>query len=148
MKHLPIAIGSDHAGFELKEHLKTLLAGKGFSVEDKGTHSTQSTDYPDYAHQVANAVEVGSAELGILVCGSGNGVCMTANKHSGVRAALAWTPEIAELARLHNDANVICIPARFIPEETADAIAEIFLQTKFEGGRHQLRVEKIEGGAV
>jgi ribose 5-phosphate isomerase B len=144
----PIAIGCDHAGFELKEHLKALLAGKGFSVEDKGTYSTNSTDYPDYAHQVANAVEVGSAELGILVCGSGNGVCITANKHHGVRAALAWTPEIAELARLHNDANVVCIPARFISEETADAIAEIFLKTKFEGGRHQLRVEKIEGGAL
>ena len=143
-----LAIGSDHAGFELKEHLKTLLAGKGFSVEDKGTNSTNSTDYPDYAHQVANAVEVGSAGLGILVCGSGNGVCITANKHRGVRAALAWTPEIAELARLHNDANVVCIPARFISEETAEAIVEIFLKTKFEGGRHSLRVAKIEEGAL
>lgn len=125
-----------------------MLTEKGFSVEDKGTHSDSSTDYPDYAHQVANAVEVGSAGLGILVCGSGNGVCMTANKHHGVRAALAWTAEVAELARQHNDANVVCIPARFIPEETAEAIAEVFLKTDFEGGRHRRRVEKIEGGAL
>ncbi len=139
-----LAIGSDHAGFEVKEMLKKALAEKGWAVEDKGTFSTESADYPDYAHEVARAVETEKAPLGILVCGSGNGVCITANKHSGVRAALAWTPEIAQLARQHNNANVICVPARFVSEADARAIAEAFLQTDFEGGRHSRRVEKIE----
>ncbi len=140
-----LAIGSDHAGYDVKELLKKTLSETGWTVEDKGTFSTDSTDYPDYAHEVAKAVETGAAPLGILVCGSGNGVCITANKHHGVRAALAWTPEIAELARQHNDANVVCIPARFVSEADAQAIADTFLKTAFEGGRHSRRVEKIEG---
>ncbi len=139
-----LAIGSDHAGFDVKEMLKAALTEKGWAVEDKGTFSTESADYPDYAHEVATAVETGKAPLGILVCGSGNGVCITANKHHGVRAALAWTPEIAQLARQHNDANIICVPARFVTEADARAIADAFLQTAFEGGRHSRRVEKIE----
>jgi ribose 5-phosphate isomerase B len=139
-----LAIGSDHAGYDVKELLKKTLSGNGWTVADKGTFSTESTDYPDYAHEVGKAVETGTATLGILVCGSGNGVCITANKHHGVRAALAWTPEIAELARQHNDANVVCIPARFVSEADAQAIADIFLKTAFEGGRHSRRVEKIE----
>ncbi len=140
-----LAIGSDHAGFDVKEMLKKTLSDMGFMLDDKGTFSTESTDYPDYAHAVARAVEEGKSELAILVCGSGNGVCITANKHPGVRAALAWTPEIARLARQHNNANIVCIPARFVSEEEARAIAEAFLQTPFEGGRHGRRVDKIEG---
>lgn len=140
-----LAIGCDHAGYDTKEMLKKTLEQQGWTVADKGTHSTESTDYPDYAHQVARAVADGSAALGILVCGSGNGVCITANKHTGVRAALAWQPEIAALARQHNDANVVCIPARYVSEQEARTIAETFLQTGFEGGRHSRRVEKIEG---
>lgn len=139
-----LAIGSDHAGFDVKEMLKKALAENGWTVEDKGTFSTESADYPDYAHEVATAVQTAKAPLGILVCGSGNGVCITANKHPGVRAALAWTPEIAQLARQHNDANIICVPARFVTEADARAIADAFLQTAFEGGRHSRRVEKIE----
>ncbi|RYD53557.1 MAG: ribose 5-phosphate isomerase B [Sphingobacteriales bacterium] len=139
-----LAIGSDHAGYDVKELLKKALSETGWTVDDKGTFSTESTDYPDYAHEVGKAVETGAARLGILVCGSGNGVCITANKHHGVRAALAWTPEIAELARQHNDANVVCIPARFVSEADAQAIADTFLKTAFEGGRHSRRVEKIE----
>jgi len=145
-KSLPIAIGADHAGYDAKEALKKIVERHGYSVEDKGTHSTDSTDYPDYAHAVANAVEIGSAAAGILVCGSGNGVCMTANKHHGVRAALAWTPEIAKLSREHNDANILCVPARFIDDRAAEEMVETFLKTAFEGGRHQRRVEKIDAG--
>lgn len=146
-KNLPIAIGSDHAGFEVKEQLKKLIEQHGYSVDDKGTHSADSTDYPDYAHPVANAVEIGTATAGILVCGSGNGVCMTANKHHGVRAALTWNTELAELARQHNNANILCVPARFVDESTAQSMVEAFLKTDFEGGRHQKRVEKIDAGA-
>lgn len=146
-KSLPIAIGSDHAGFDVKEQLKKLIESHGYAVDDKGTHNTDSTDYPDYAHPVANAVEIGTAAAGILVCGSGNGVCMTANKHHGVRAALTWTPELAELARQHNDANVLCVPARFVEKKVAEEMVETFLKTAFEGGRHQKRVEKIDAGA-
>lgn len=145
---MPLALGSDHAGYEYKEFLKQALTKAGWTVDDKGTDGPESTDYPDYAHLVANAVEIGTAAAGILVCGSGNGVCMTANKHRGVRAALAWNGEVAQLARQHNNANVLCIPARFVPSQDAQAMVEAFLTTAFEGGRHEKRVNKIDSGAV
>jgi ribose 5-phosphate isomerase B len=138
-----ISIGSDHAGFELKQHLISVLQDLGNEVVDKGTYSLDSTDYPDYAHPVADSVESGDASLGVLICGSANGVCMTANKHAGVRAAIAWLPEIASLARQHNDANVVCIPARFLSQEMAVDILKSFISTDFEGGRHSRRVDKI-----
>jgi ribose 5-phosphate isomerase B len=138
-----IAIGSDHAGFEQKEKLKTWLAATGYTVKDYGTHSLDSVDYPDFAHPVADAVEKNEFDLGILLCGSANGVAITANKHQGIRAALCWTDEIASLARQHNNANIVCIPARFVSEEMAKKIAETFLNTAFEGGRHANRVGKI-----
>ena len=143
-KQLPIVIGSDHAGFHYKEKIKTWLTQQGWQVEDKGTHSTDSTDYPDYAHQVANMVEEGAAAAGLLICGSGNGVCMTANKHKGIRAALTWTKELAALSRQHNNANILCIPARFVPNETISEMVQAFLTTEFEGGRHAKRADKIE----
>ena len=139
----PIAIGSDHAGFELKEDIISFLEGKGLSFKDFGTHSTESTDYPDYAHPVAAAVDKGDAAFGILICGSANGVAITANKHQGVRAAICWGPELAKLARQHNDANIICIPARFIREGDADLMVALFMQPPFDGGRHEKRVNKI-----
>ncbi|RYZ32469.1 MAG: ribose 5-phosphate isomerase B [Sphingobacteriales bacterium] len=142
-KSLPIAIGSDHAGFHYKEQLKTWLAQQGWTVDDKGTYSTDSTDYPDYAHPVATMVEDGQAAAGILICGSGNGVCMTANKHKGIRAALCWNEELAILSRQHNNANVLCLPERFIEYTSAQNMTELFLSTAFEGGRHERRVEKI-----
>lgn len=144
-KHLPLAIGADHAGFEYKTMLIEMLKAAGWQVEDKGTYSADSTDYPDYAHPVANMVEGGTAAAGVLICGSGNGICMTANKHKGIRAALCWNVELAELARQHNNANVICIPARFVSEELAKQMTEKFLATDFEGGRHEKRVNKISG---
>jgi len=140
-----IAIGSDHAGFKLKEELLEQLRGQGRAVEDKGTFSAESTDYPDFAHAVAREVAAGQVDRGIVICGSGNGVNITANKHAGVRSALAWTVEIAQLARQHNNANVVALPARFISAEEALAITEAFLDTPFEGGRHQRRVSAIEG---
>lgn len=139
--NLKIAIGSDHAGFLMKEHLRNYLSG--FEVQDFGTYSSDSVDYPDFAHPVAESVEQGRNELGILVCGSANGVAITANKHQGIRAAIAWEVELAELARKHNNANIICIPARFISEETSVQIVEKFINTLFEGGRHTGRVDKI-----
>ncbi len=139
IKH--IAIGSDHAGFDYKEVIKKHLSN--YLVKDFGTHSTDSVDYPDFAHPVASAVESGEFQLGILICGSANGVAITANKHAGIRAAICWKAEIASLARQHNDANILCIPARFISQEEATEIVETFLNTKFEGGRHQNRVNKI-----
>lgn len=142
-KELPLAIGADHAGFEYKEEIRQWLSDLGWTLDDKGTHSIDSTDYPDYAHPVASMVEEGKAGLGILICGSANGVAITANKHQGIRAALCWKPEIAELARQHNNANVICLPARFMSLEEAKKSVEIFLSTAFEGGRHQKRVDKI-----
>lgn len=142
-KSLPIAIGCDHAGFEYKENLKKMLTAQGWQVSDKGTYSTDSTDYPDYAHPVAQMVENGEAAAGILVCGSGNGVCITANKHAGIRAALCWNNELAALARQHNNANVICIPSRFVDYSVAEQMAGTFLSTAFEGGRHEKRVNKI-----
>ena len=138
-----IVIGCDHAGFDYKEAIKEMLSNKGFQVIDKGTFDTSSMDYPDVAHPVATAVENGNALLGILICGSGNGVCMTANKHSGIRAALCWNNELAALARQHNNANILCLPARFIDLGLAKEMTETFLNTSFEGGRHQNRVNKI-----
>ena len=141
---LPIVIGSDHAGFEYKEYLKAKLIESGYTIDDKGAHSADRADYPDFAHPVAQAVSDGTAGVGILICGSGNGVCMTANKHAGIRAALCWTIEVASLARQHNDANILCIPARFVSEEVVVEMAQAFLNTSFEGGRHEQRVEKID----
>ena len=140
---LPIAIGSDHAGFEYKEKLKLFLEQQGLKTTDFGTHSAESVDYPDFAHPVANAVEKNEATFGILICGSANGVAITANKHQKIRAAICWEEEIAELARKHNDANVICIPARFVSETLAEKMVSAFLTTEFEGGRHANRVNKI-----
>ena len=135
-------IGSDHAGFELKQYLLPLLQLHGFDCNDHGTYSADSVDYPDFAHPVASAVGTGEG-LGLLICGSGNGVCMAANKHAGIRAALCWEVELARLARLHNDANVLCLPARFVSPALAWAMVEAFLSTSFEGGRHQNRINKI-----
>ncbi len=138
-----IAIGSDHAGFEHKEALKKWLENNGYSVKDFGTHSLDSVDYPDFAHPVADAVEKNEVDSGMLLCGSANGVAITANKHQGIRAALCWTEEIAALARQHNNANIVCIPARFVSYAQAEKILHTFLNTSFEGGRHERRVEKI-----
>ncbi len=139
-----IPIASDHAGFELKEKIKAKLEAMGYAVEDLGTHSPASTDYPDYAHPLAREIETGQAKRGVLLCGTGLGMSYAANRHPHVRAAVAWAPEIAELARKHNDANVLALPARFVSEADAEAIVEKFLNTPFEGGRHQPRVDKIE----
>ena len=143
-----IGIGSDHAGFTYKEMIKEYLEQKGYTVTDFGTDSLDSTDYPDYVHPLAGAVDKGELPRGILICGSGNGVCMTANKYPGVRAGLAWEEELASLTRLHNDANVVCIPERFTEKDQALAIVDAFLDTDFEGGRHQRRVDKIVPLAV
>lgn len=138
-----IAIGSDHAGFELKSKIIEVLKEMGNIVEDFGCFSTDSVDYPDFAHAVCTSITSKQNEMGVLICGSGNGISMAANKHKGIRAALSWTTEIAELARLHNDANIVSLPARFIDETTAKDIVKIFFNTSFEGGRHQTRVDKI-----
>ncbi len=139
----PIAIGSDHAGFEYKEDVISFLEGKGLPVKDLGTYSKDSVDYPDFAHPVANAVENDEAAYGILLCGSANGVAITANKHKGIRAAICWGEELAKLSREHNDANILCIPARFVREGDVEKMVGIFMTTHFEGGRHAKRVEKI-----
>lgn len=133
----------DHAGYELKEVVKQKLIEKGFEVKDYGTYSSESVDYPDYAHPLGAAINRGEFARGIVICGSGNGVQMTVNKYPNVRCALCWTPEIASLGRQHNNCNVIALPARFISQETALEIVDVFLTTEFEGGRHQRRVEKI-----
>lgn len=138
-----IAIGCDHAGYEYKEAIINALEEKNIVCLDKGTDSLDSVDYPDFVHPVADSIGAGLANLGIIVCGSGNGAAMTANKHQGIRAALCWNNELASLARLHNDANIISIPARFISIEEAISMVEIFLATEFEGGRHARRVGKI-----
>lgn len=138
-----IAIGADHAGFAYKEQIKKWLESTDYQVTDFGTYSADSADYADFAHPVALAVESGQADRGILVCGSGEGVSMTANKHQGIRAALVWQPAIAELTRQHNDANVLCLPERFISLEDALQAVHLFLTTAFEGGRHQRRVDKM-----
>lgn len=139
----PIAIGADHAGFEFKQMIVDLLEGKNLAVKDFGTHSTDSVDYPDFAHPVANAVESGEACCGILICGSANGVAISANKHAGIRAAICWASTIAMLARQHNNANVVCIPSRFVSPPEAEEMVNVFLSTAFEGGRHETRVQKI-----
>ena len=139
----PVAIGADHAGYALKSIIVDLLKSKGLQVTDFGTHSEDSVDYPDFAHPTANAVEGGEAAWGILICGSANGVAITANKHQGIRAALCWNEEIAELSRQHNNANIICIPARFVSVTVAENMVTTFAQTAFEGGRHEKRVGKI-----
>ncbi|MDD6765919.1 MAG: ribose 5-phosphate isomerase B [bacterium] len=138
-----IGLCSDHAGFELKEQVKTWLESKGLSYQDFGTHSTDSCDYPDYAHPMAQAVEAGNVYPGIAICGTGNGIGMTLNKHQGIRAALCWNAEIAQLARAHNDANVLVMPGRFISWDEAEKILKVFFATEFEGGRHQRRIDKI-----
>ena len=141
---MSIGVASDHAGYELKTKVIKHLEGKGCVVHDFGTDSAESVDYPDYAHKLASAVESGSCQFGIAICGSGNGVNMTVNHHRKVRGALCWTPEIAALARQPNDANIISLPARFIEASIALQMVDVFLSTDFEGGRHQRRVEKID----
>ena len=138
-----IAIGCDHAGFEYKQQLVTFLEEKGYQVKDMGVYDSNSADYPDFAHPVAYAVEKREVSSGVLICGSGNGVAITANKHQGIRAALCWIPDIARLARQHNNANIICIPARFVREGDAEKMVSTFITTSFEGGRHANRVDKI-----
>lgn len=141
-KHI-IPIGCDHAGFQMKQIIIKHLQDKGFTVDDKGCYSEDSIDYADFAHPVASMVENTPGMKGILLCGSGNGINMTANKHQGIRAALCWKKEIAELARQHNDANILTLPARFISENEALEMVDVFFATEFEGGRHQKRIEKI-----
>ena len=140
---MKVAIGGDHAGFEYKAELIKYLTEQGYEMKDFGPFATESCDYPDFAHPLAIDVEKGDCTLGILICGSANGVAMTANKHQGIRAAIVWKKELAELARQHNDANVVCLPARFISLDEAKDFALTFLKTDFEGGRHQRRVDKI-----
>jgi ribose 5-phosphate isomerase B len=143
---MKIAIGGDHAAFQLKEKLKPYLASKGYEIKDFGCYSEDRADYPDFAHPVANSVENKESDFGLLMCGSGNGINMAANKHKGIRSALCWTAEIAELARQHNDANILTLPARYISEEEAKKCIDIFFTTAFEGGRHADRVKKIAEG--
>ena len=140
---LPVAIGCDHAGYDYKEDLISFLEGKGIAFKDFGTYNKDSVDYPDFAHPVAVAVENRKAAFGILLCASANGVAITANKHQGIRAGLCWGEELAQLARQHNDANIICIPARFVREGDAEKMVDLFMSTPFEGGRHQNRINKI-----
>ncbi len=143
MEEKKIGIASDHAGYELKEFLTGYLDSLGYDVFDFGCDSAESCDYPDYAHPLAEAVEKGEVPLGIAICGSGNGINMTVNKHQGIRAALCWTPELATLARQHNAANILSLPARFIDNATATRCVDAFLSAEFEGGRHQRRIDKI-----
>jgi ribose 5-phosphate isomerase B len=138
-----IAIGCDHAGFEFKEGLAKWLEKNGYAIKDFGTYGPDSVDYPDFAHAVASAVENGQYDLGVLVCGSANGVAITANKHQGIRAAICWNEELASLARRHNNANIVCLPGRFIEYDLAEKIVAKFLSSSFEGGRHANRVGKI-----
>ena len=142
-KSKTLALGCDQGGYELKEYIKIKIAESGYSVRDFGTYSSDSVDYPDIAHPVTSAVNSGQYPMAILICGSGNGVCMTANKYAGIRAALCWKTELASLARLHNDANILCLPGRFISEYEALSTVMAFLTTDFEGGRHKARIEKI-----
>jgi len=142
-KSKTLALGCDQGGYKLKEYIKIKIAESGYSVRDFGTYSPDSVDYPDIAHPVASAVNSGQYPMAILICGSGNGVCMTANKYPGIRAALCWKTEIATLARQHNDANILCLPGRFISEYEALSSVMAFLTTEFEGGRHKARIDKI-----
>ncbi|PID90143.1 MAG: ribose 5-phosphate isomerase B [Bacteroidetes bacterium] len=139
-----IGLASDHAGYELKVHLKVFLEGRGYGVLDYGTDSTESCDYPVYAGALARGIQQGDVQLGIGICGSGNGISMALNRHKGVRAALSWTSELATLGRQHNDANVLSLPARFVTEAEAENIVDAFLGASFEGGRHQRRVDLME----
>ena len=143
---IKIAIGCDHAAFELKEKLKPYLISKGFEIKDFGCYSEERADYPDFAHPVANGGENNDFDFGLLMCGSGNGINMTANKHKGIRSALCWNAEIATLARQHNDANILTLPARYVSEEEAKKCIDAFYSTAFEGGRHTDRVAKITEG--
>lgn len=143
---MKIAIGCDHAAFSLKEKLKPYLASKGYEIKDFGCYSEERADYPDFAHAVAKGVESKEFDFGLLMCGSGNGINMTANKHKGIRSALCWNAEIAELARQHNDANILTLPARYMSEEEAKKCIDVFYTTAFEGGRHADRVKKIAEG--
>lgn len=143
MGKLKIAVASDHAGFERKQVVLKFLQEQGIEFKDFGAFSTESSDYPDFAHPLANAVSLGEFDKGITLCGSGNGINMTANKHQGIRSAICWLPEIAKLARLHNDANICALPARYITDDEAIEIVKIFLSTDFEGGRHIARINKI-----
>ena len=138
-----IGIACDHAAYELKEFLVGYLASKGFEVKDFGTHSEESCDYPDFAHALGEAIDNGELERGVALCGSGEGISMTLNKHQSVRAALCWIPEIAKLSRQHNNSNVLCMPARFISNDEALEMLNIWLETEFEGGRHQRRLDKM-----
>ncbi|MEE1232280.1 MAG: ribose 5-phosphate isomerase B [Phocaeicola sp.] len=138
-----IGLASDHAGFELKEFVKTWLDAKGMAYKDYGTYSTESCDYPDFAHALARGIEAGECSQGIAICGSGEGISMTLNKHQSIRAALVWMPEIAHMTRLHNDANVLVMPGRYMDTDTASKVMEEFFNTAFEGGRHQKRIDKI-----
>ena len=138
-----IGLCCDHAGYELKEFVKTVLDARGLSYKDYGCYSTESCDYPDFAHQLGAAIETAEVSSGIAICGTGNGIGMTLNKHQGVRAALCWSEEIARLAREHNDANVLVMPGRFVANVAATSMVNAFLDTTFEGGRHQRRVNKI-----
>lgn len=142
-----IPIGADHAGYQLKEEIKRYFTERGYKFKDYGTHSEESIDYPDYGHPVANHVQENKG-FGIVICGSGNGINMTVNKHQGIRSALTWSVELAELARQHNDANIIALPARFVDKNLAIKMVEAFLSTDFEGGRHQNRVDKIACGGM
>ena len=143
MNNKTIVLGADHAGFEYKEILKAWLQEAGFEVLDKGTFSSDSVDYPDFVHPACEAIENGKAGQGILFCGSGNGVAITANKHQDIRAAIAWNEDLAALARQHNNANMLCVPCRFVSEQLAIDMVNVFLHTDFEGGRHARRVGKI-----
>lgn len=138
-----IALGGDHAGFELKEKIKKLLDDRGHLIEDYGPYNDKAVDYPDFVHPIATAIEKNEFDFGILICGSGNGVAMTANKHQGIRAAVCWNEMLAKLARAHNDANILCLAGRFIDYELAREIVNIFLSTGFDGGRHSTRIKKI-----
>lgn len=139
----PIGLCSDHAGFEMKEFVRSIFDGKGIAYKDFGTFSTESCDYPDFAHPMATAIEKGEIYPGISFCGSGNGINMVVNKHQAVRSALCWNEEIARLARAHNDANALAVPARFLSKEEVERIIQVFLSTPFDGGRHQRRIDKI-----
>lgn len=142
---MKIYIGCDHAGYELKEHLIQQLKKEGqCDIKDYGTYSTLSVDYPDYIHQVAQSVQKDKGSRGLIICGSGNGAAMTANKYSGIRAAIGWNDVIAQLSRAHNDANILSLPSRFIELKEAETMLRYFLETKFEGGRHQRRIDKID----
>ena len=138
-----VGLASDHAGFQMKEYLKSLFRDNGYQVKDFGAFSSESMDYPDTAHPLAEAVENKEVDFGVAMCGSGNGISMTLNKHQGIRAALCWTPELGALAKQHNNANVLTLPARFITEEMARDIVKAYMSAEFEGGRHQRRIDKI-----